>query len=207
MLMSASSALIQGRPETAGSVARTPAAAVEAIVVDAVRRHLGDDASIDDTELIASSVHQIEVRRTEIAISFLRDDQTSDDEEPTPVLTVPWRKLPFRRHRHVVVPETASPADILPMRPETRTKLVAAIARGRRWLAEIEAGAVTIDDIAAREARSKRHINMTVSLAFLAPSLVKAAVEGRLPHGIGVARLLDAPVAWSRQHQMLGLAH
>ena len=47
----------------------------------------------------------------------------------------------------------------------------------------------------------------TISLAFLAPSLVKAAVEGRLPHGIGVARLFDAPVAWSRQHQMLGLAH
>jgi site-specific DNA recombinase len=38
---------------------------------------------------------------------------------------------------------------------------------------------------------------MTISLAFLAPSLVKAAVEGRLPHGIGVARLFDAPVAWS----------
>jgi site-specific DNA recombinase len=48
---------------------------------------------------------------------------------------------------------------------------------------------------------------MTISLAFLAPSLVKAAVEGGLPHGIGVARLLDAPVTWSRQHQMLGLAY
>jgi site-specific DNA recombinase len=48
---------------------------------------------------------------------------------------------------------------------------------------------------------------MTISLAFLAPSLVKAAVEGRVPHGIGVARLFDAPVAWSRQHQTLGLAH
>jgi hypothetical protein len=42
----------------------------------------------------------------------------------------------------------------------------------------------------------------TISLAFLAPYLVKAAVEGRLPHGIGVAR--DAPVAWSHQHEMLG---
>jgi hypothetical protein len=47
---------------------------------------------------------------------------------------------------------------------------------------------------------------MTISLAILAPSLVKAAVEGRLPHGVGVARLFDAPVAWARQHQMLGLA-
>jgi site-specific DNA recombinase len=48
---------------------------------------------------------------------------------------------------------------------------------------------------------------MTISLAFLAPSLVKAAVDGRLPRGIGVAHLFDAPVAWSRQQQMVELAH
>jgi hypothetical protein len=29
---------------------------------------------------------------------------------------------------------------------------------------------------------------MTISLAFLAPNLVKAAVEGRLPRGIGIER-------------------
>jgi site-specific DNA recombinase len=66
---------------------------------------------------------------------------------------------------------------------------------------------VTIDGIASREACSKRHVNMTISLTFLAPGLIKAAVEGRLPHGIGVARLFDAPAAWSRQDHMLGLAH
>src|SRR5262249_44000042 len=47
--------------------------------------------------------------------------------------------------------------------------------------------------------------DMTISLAFLAPDLVKAAVEGRLPRGIGVARLCDAPAEWSRQYRMLGL--
>jgi site-specific DNA recombinase len=46
---------------------------------------------------------------------------------------------------------------------------------------------------------------MMVSLAFLAPDLVKAAIEGRLPRGMGVVRLVDAPAEWSRQHQMLGL--
>jgi site-specific DNA recombinase len=45
-----------------------------------------------------------------------------------------------------------------------------------------------------------------VSLAFLAPDLVKAAIDGRLPHGMGVARLCDLPAEWSRQRQMLGLA-
>jgi hypothetical protein len=47
---------------------------------------------------------------------------------------------------------------------------------------------------------------MTISLAFLAPDLVKAAIDGQLTHGMGVARLADLPAEWSRQHQMLGLA-
>jgi Fusaric acid resistance protein family len=51
-----------------------------------------------------------------------------------------------------------------------------------------------------------RQVNMTISLAFLAPDLVQAAIEGRLPRGIGVTRLRDAPVEWSRQHAMLGLS-
>ncbi len=58
---------------------------------------------------------------------------------------------------------------------------------------------------AAREECTVRKVNMTISLAFLAPDLVKAAIDGRLPHGMGVARLCDLPVEWSRQRQMLGL--
>jgi hypothetical protein len=46
---------------------------------------------------------------------------------------------------------------------------------------------------------------MTISLAFLAPNLVKAAVEGRLPRGIGIERLRDPPMDWSRQFEALGL--
>jgi hypothetical protein len=43
------------------------------------------------------------------------------------------------------------------------------------------------------------------ALAFLAPDLVKAAIDGTLPHGMGVVRLADLQAEWSRQHQMLGL--
>jgi hypothetical protein len=46
---------------------------------------------------------------------------------------------------------------------------------------------------------------MTISLAFHAPKLVRAAVEGRLPRGINIARLRDAPAEWSRQFEALGL--
>ena len=42
-------------------------------------------------------------------------------------------------------------------------------------------------------------------IVFIAPSLVEAAVEGRLPRGIGVASLRDAPAEWSLQYERLGL--
>jgi site-specific DNA recombinase len=46
---------------------------------------------------------------------------------------------------------------------------------------------------------------MTISLTFLAPDIVKGAIEGRLPRGIGLARLCDPPTEWSSQHRTLGL--
>jgi hypothetical protein len=58
--------------------------------------------------------------------------------------------------------------------------LVSAIARGRRWLDEVVSGRVTtVVELCAREKCSVRQINMTISLAFLAPNLVKAAAEDR----------------------------
>jgi site-specific DNA recombinase len=48
-------------------------------------------------------------------------------------------------------------------------------------------------------------VNMSISLALLAPNLVKAAVEGRLPRGTGIERLRDPPTEWSRQFEALGL--
>ena len=60
--------------------------------------------------------------------------------------------------------------------------------------------------IATREGCSPRRVTMLISLAFLSPDLVKAAVEGRLPRGVGLARLVDPPLAWAEQWRMLGLA-
>ena len=118
-----SSALIQGQPEAAGSVTRVPAAKIEAVVADALRRQIGHDAPVDNTELITTYVRQIEVRPTEIAISLLSEDHASEGESDNPlVLIVPWSKTPQRRHRDVIVPEGSSPAKALPIRSDTRAQ-------------------------------------------------------------------------------------
>ena len=122
-------------------------------------------------------------------------------------LKVPWHKTPLKRRREILVPASVPPQDARAIRSENRALLVSSIARGRRWLNELITNpTANAESIATRDGCSVRKVNMTISLAFLAPDLVKAAIEGRLPHGMGVVRLADLPAEWSRQHQMLGLA-
>jgi hypothetical protein len=59
--------------------------------------------------------------------------------------------------------------------------------------------------LARRERCTERQINLTLSLAFLAPQLIKAAVEGRLPRGINIERLRDPDPNWAKQFRDLGL--
>lgn len=104
------------------------------------------------------------------------------------------------------MPHNASRSEVRPERFERRARLVSAIAQGRQWLDDVVSGRVTtIAQLCLREKCSVRHVNMSISLAFLAPNLVKAAVEGRLPRGIGIERLRDLPTDWSRQFEALGL--
>ena len=92
------------------------------------------------------------------------------------------------------------------MKLERRATLVAAIARGRRWLDELITDSVLdAQSIAKRERCSLRHVNMSLSLVFLSPALTKAAVEGRLPRGIGLKQLCELPLEWDRQFQTLRL--
>jgi hypothetical protein len=205
-----SSPLLHGRPERAGTVRRVPAAEVEAMVGSAVRDHLGDCTESADRDLIRNYVVRVEIQADQLVVELkaaASSDPPSAVDDERPVVRIPWKKMPMKRRREIIVPASASPHDPRPIRAETRATLVAAIARGRRWLNEIVAGTVTsVEQIAARENCSIRQVNMTMSLGFLTPKLVQAAVEGQLPRGIGVARLRDAPAEWSRQCAMLGLS-
>ena len=92
------------------------------------------------------------------------------------------------------------------MRTKARGVLIDALRDAHRWLDELTTNSShTIESIAAREKKTERSIRLTMSLAFLSPALVKAAIDGRLPRGFGVKRLMDLPMAWSDQWSALGL--
>jgi len=147
-------------------------------------------------------VHLSRKRRREAEVDDGVDPSTSD------IIVIPWTKTSGRCARQILLPASRSSAQPpRPIRSETRTRLVKAIARARRWLTELTSGRVTdLAQIAARERCSVRQVQLTLSLAFLAPGLVEAALSGRLPHGIGLTTLRDPPAGWSLQMDQLGLA-
>jgi site-specific DNA recombinase len=202
-----SSALLQGQSDRSGSVPRVPALEVDDVVLKAVREHLGSGAAEGDRLLIEASVVRVEVQPERLLIALAPPPDSDGEQLTAATLYVPWRKPPSKQRRELLLPPGLSAEQARSIRAETRATLVTAMARGRRWLAELlHDRAITAEGIAAREGCSIRKVQMTISLAFLSPELVKAAIEGRLPRGIGVARLAGMPAQWSRQHQMLGLS-
>ena len=202
-----SSTLLQGQAERSGSVRRIPATEIEALVIRSVRDRLKPSAPIDDRSLVDTHVARVEVQPEQLVIQLAQPERTNrEGARAVKTLRVPWHKTPSKRRREILLPDALDPQHARPIRSETRATFVASIARGRRWLNElVDDAKASVESIAKRERCSVRQVNMTISLAFVAPDLVKAAIEGRLPRGIGVTRLRDAPVEWSRQHAMLGL--
>jgi site-specific DNA recombinase len=201
------------------------------LIISAIRKHLAEESnnkaevqrslSLNDKDLISTHIARVDIKPDHLAVQLSgkpdqqgrkRDQALStkgrarDHANPN-IMVIPWRKPPSKRPREIILPAGGSShQDLRPIRSETRARLVTAIAKGRRWLDALMAGTVTnVDQIASTENCSIRQINMTISLAFLAPNLVQAAVDGRLTRGVGIANLRDAPAEWSLQYARLGL--
>ena len=207
--------LAQGQKAKAGSVFRVSAGEVEQVIAEAIQKHL---EMLPAAGWVESAVHTVRdrvakvvVHRNRLVVSLLISGERSTDavslasEDQTQTLTIDWSKPSLTCRRAVLGNDdpTISPR---PIRSEARTRLLKAIAQGRHWLDQIATGDATdIAVIAKKHNVSERTVRSTLSLAFLAPDIVQAAIDGRLPRGLGVSQMTDLPVDWAEQRQQLGL--
>jgi site-specific DNA recombinase len=163
-----SSALLQGQRERAGAVSRIPAVEIEGLVVRSVRDHLNQSEEIEDAVLINTHVARVEVQSDRLVIELTNNG--SKRSRSRNILKVPWHKTPLRRRREILVPASVPPQNV----SENRALLISSIARGRRWVNELIADpTANAESLATRDGCSVRKVNMTISLAFLAPDLVQ----------------------------------
>jgi len=157
----------------------------------------------ESRRLIEAAVERVAIRDGSIEIALTREAAAIVGEA---AIVTAWRKPPARVSRELIPPIEGVHNDARATRSDTKAKLLAGVARARGWLDELIAGRVLdIADLAEREKRSVRSTATLLSLAFLAPPLVQAIADNRLPRGIGLTRLSNLPSDWSEQFKALGL--
>ena len=196
-----SQAALQGDKSKAGSIVRVPAAYVEALVADAITK-LSSNRADSQTD-IRNLIDRVTIGRTAIQVQL---SDAAEAEAGARTLTVPWSPPSPYRKREIIQGVADGKTSARPMRANARAILIDALGDAHRWLDELLSDPLqTLEALALREGKTDRSIRMTLSLAFLAPDIVKAAVEGRLPRGFGLKRLVDLPMAWPDQWRALGL--
>ena len=161
-------------------------------------------------EIIAALVRRVTIAQDEVAIEIDHNgliervldreaaSQTKGRGHPPILIEVPVR---FRRRgveaKLVVLNQQ-------PAATEPDTNLVKAIARAHEWWGRIVRGeARGISDIARTEGFNRAYVSRFICLAFLAPDITRAILEGQQPIDLTAKRLISSalkiPLLWSDQ--------
>jgi site-specific DNA recombinase len=117
-------------------------------------------------------------------------------------LTVDARLKRCGGETKLIVP--AGAAGTRPARPNPT--LLKALARAHSWVARLLCGqASSIRAIAQAECLTKRYVARIIPLAFLAPDITEAILQGSHPQDLTLAKLCQRlPLAWPEQRRTLG---
>jgi hypothetical protein len=118
-------------------------------------------------------------------------------------ISIPATLKRSRRGTQVIVlgdgPQMQRPAD---------PSLVKMMVRAHSWLAKLTSGEATaLGDIARAERVTSSYVARIVHLAFLAPDIVEAVIDGCQPVELTakrVGRMLPLPLDWAEQRRALG---
>jgi hypothetical protein len=100
----------------------------------------------------------------------------------------------------VLAPDGANITDA-PITRHIDSAMLKAIARAFRWRDMLESGECgTIREIATVEKINETYVGRVLRLTLLAPDIIEATVNGRLPAGLQLDRLMQRfPISWSEQ--------
>ena len=179
-----SQAALQGDKSKAGSILRVPAADVETLVAEALGR-LSPDRATSQAD-IRNLIDRVVIGRATIRIQL---SEVAERNDSARILTLPWTPATPYRKREIIQGANDTKTYARPMPANARAILIEALRDAHRWRDELLSDPrYTLESLASRQGKTMRSIRMTLSLAFLAPEIIKAAVEGRLPRGFGLKR-------------------
>jgi site-specific DNA recombinase len=94
--------------------------------------------------------------------------------------------------------------------PNPDPNLIRAMAKAHLWARQLVSGEVaSISEIARRNGTSRSRASCILTLAFLAPDIVEAILEGRQPMEVNLERLTSTggiPNSWDEQRRLYGFS-
>ena len=173
--------------------------------VDTLMEGSDGDDGIAEPKDFHGLIDRIAVQRNRLHISvnleaLLEGNGTSD---PIPVTF----EIRFKRRQN----GRAKPIIIASENvPYPDPDLIALVADARRWASELLDGKVaSIQQITDREGLRSGVVSRILPLAWLAPDISTAILEGRQPQHLNAKTLRtlpDLPADWTKQRQILGFA-
>ena len=114
--------------------------------------------------------------------------------------------LKKRGGRKLIIAPPGAPEPIYsPARSTADPTLIKALARAHRWKKLLDSRRyATIKEIAETEKVHESYVGNLLRLTLLAPDIIEAALDGRLPKGVGLAEFMKPwPAVWEEQREHL----
>lgn len=187
-----SSALLSGRRDEAGSVARVPASDLENSVVSALRERVAHLGHVGDQELIATQIERIVLSQTKLKITLKTGDATGN------LIELAWS-------RASASPRARIDTDNCQSNGEPDISLVHALARAHSWLKALSDGKYqSVEELAETVKWNPKVIRKVLRLAFLAPDITEAIILGSHPKLLRVPELQQISAhSWNEQRRLL----
>jgi site-specific DNA recombinase len=198
-----SQAVLQGKPQAAGSVGRVPAAEIEGLVVTTLRNHLnpngaGAQLPDNDVELLERHLERVILTSNHLELRLRQNiepvqaENAANNGSSAPhianvtTVTVPWTSPVPAAVKGII----HVPAHNTPMTPSRRDTLLMAIAKSRSWVDELVNGRVgSLAVLARREGKVEPHIRLLLPLAFVTTNRLEPprrdCAGGPHDHGAG----------------------
>lgn len=152
--------------------------------------------------VLSDLVERVAVGETELSIS-LRLATLVDGQSPTSTIDI---NVPIKMKRRGIEMKMVLGDQKASGVPDP--SLVRLVVQARDWWGRLLAGEVaTAAEIARSEGLTRSHVSRVIRLAFLAPDIVQAILDGNSPPDLTAERLLkrtDLPLDWVKQRQLLG---
>lgn len=213
-----SSAVQRGRPEDAGVHPRVPASVIEAMVRNAVADLLPDTIPAEDWTDLRELLMRVEVHRNDLHIRLDPERCAALVVEPKGMLRLgqweregetPTLRIPFHVNRGGTITAVGPNGAPAIARQSVDPALSSALVRAEAWKRQLlSSDALPLEIIAAAEGLNRSYAARMLRVAFLAPDLKQAILDGKTPEGLTLQAIMNRglPLAWDDQRAMFAAA-